>query len=74
MHSYRLFDLGVVSEILFHRNSDSPRTPVLRCYDHNKIIPKALRPEDTIIINTQGSIGFISNEELKNLSIWLLTC
>ena len=68
-HSYRLFYLGVVSEILYHRNSDSPRTFMLRCYDHNKIITKALRPEDTLIINSQGSIGFIYNEDLKNLSI-----
>ena len=68
-HAYKLFNFGVVNEIHYHRNSNSPRTLILRCYDHNKIINRALRPEDTLIIKTEGDLGFISNEDLKNLVI-----
>ena len=72
VHSFRLFNLGVIHEIRRHRNSVAPRTLILRCTERNKIITRALRPEDTLIINTQGDIGLISDADLKGLGIRII--
>ena len=68
-YSYKLFNFGVIQEIKTHRNSPYPRTLLIRCMERGVIVLKAVRPEDCMLVNTQGDIGLISSSDIINLEI-----
>ena len=62
-YSYKLFSFGVIQEVKKHRGSEYPRTIIVRCMERNRIVLKAVRPEDCMLLQTQGDIGLISSPE-----------
>ena len=65
IYLYRLFNFGVIHEVRLHRNSSYPRTILVRCFERGKIIIKATRPEDMMLLKTEGDIGFITDSDIS---------
>ena len=68
-YSYKLLSFGVVDEIKLRRNSDYPRTVIVRTFERGKIIRRPVRPEDIMILETNGNLGHIKSEEIETLQI-----
>ena len=68
-YSYKLFSFGVIQEVKKHRDSEYPRTIIVRCMERGRIVLKAVRPEDCMLLQTQGDIGFISSSDILDLEI-----
>ena len=68
-YSYKLFNFGVVNGIKLRRNSDYPRTIIVRTFERGKIIRRSVRPKDIMILETNGDLGPIKSEEIVTLQI-----
>ena len=67
-YSYNTFRFAVVDELRYGRkNNDYPRTIIVRTLDRGKVIRRSVRPEDCMLLRTEGHIGNISSEEILKL-------
>ena len=67
-YSYDTFRFAVIDELKYGRgNSDYPRTIIVRTFNRGKIIKRSVRPEECMLLNTEGNIGDISSKEILEL-------
>ena len=67
-YSFDNFHFAVVDELKYGRNSsDYPRAIIVRTLHRGKVIKRSVRPEDTIVLCTEGEIGKISSQEISEL-------
>ena len=67
-YSYDTFRFAVVDELRYGRSgSDYPRAVIVRTLHRRKVIKRTVRPEDCIILCTEGEIGKISSKEISDL-------
>ena len=64
-YSYNTFRFAVVDELRYGRgNNDYPGTMIVRTLDRGKVIRRSVRPEDCMLLKTEGHIGDISSQEI----------
>ena len=67
-YSNKTFRFAVVDELRYGReNNDYPRTIIVLTLDRGKVIMRSVRPEDCMLLKTEGHIGDISSEEIIEL-------
>ena len=68
-YSFDNFHFAVVDELKYGRNttSDYPRAIIVRTLHRGKVIKRSIRPEDTIVLCTEGDVGKISSQEISEL-------
>ena len=67
-YSYVTFRFAVIEELKYCRgNNDYPRTIIARTLERGKIIRRSVRPDDCMLLNTEGHIGDISSKEILEL-------
>ena len=58
----------VIDELKYGRGKDDyPRTIIVRTLDREKVIKRSVRPEECMLLNTEGHIGDISSKEILEL-------
>ena len=67
-YSYDTFRFAVVDELKYgRRGSDYPRAVIVRTLDRGKVIKRSVRPEECMLLSTEGKIGNISSKEILDL-------
>ena len=62
------FRFAVIDQLKFGRgNTDYPRSLVVRTFERGKVIKRTIRPEDCILLNTEGEVGVITPDEIMKL-------
>ena len=67
-YSYDTFRFAVVDELRYgRRDSDCPRAVIVRTLHRGKVIKRSIRPENCMVLCTEGEIRKISSKEISDL-------